>query len=424
MATSIVIALKDLRLLWRNKFGMFWVVLFPLMMALFFGSIFSSDGSDTRAMRIAFVENPSPAAQAFLDELTKSTALSVRKMPRDSALLKVSRGKLVAAVQYFASDGNGGAMMSGQGDSIVVAMDPSRRAEAGYLEGLISQAYYTILQKRFLDPSSWRPSISKALESAESIPWLSGNQNVRYRSFMTQLDTFLVSLDTAAMATSMSANNPMGQLKLCFADVSNEAVEPRSGWEVTFPQSLLWALLGCAATFALSMVIERTRGTYLRLRLAPITRAQILAGKGLACLIACVSVSVLLMGIGVLVFGVRVGSLPLLALAMISASVCFVGIMMLISVLGRTEQAVGGAGWAILLIMSMTGGGMVPLMFMPSWLATLGAVSPVRWSILALEGAIWRGFSFSEMMLPVGILLSVGIIGYGVGVTVLMRSDR
>ena len=67
--------------------------------------------------------------------------------------------------------------------------------------------------------------------------------------------------------------------------------------------------------------------------------------------------------------------------------------MMLISTLGRTEQSASGAGWAILLVMAMLGGGMVPLFVMPAWMATASNVSPVKWAILALEGALWRGFT-------------------------------
>jgi len=102
--------------------------------------------------------------------------------------------------------------------------------------------------------------------------------------------------------------SPFGQPEIKYVDVAAERKGPRSAFEITFPQALQWALIGVAAAFALSIVTERTRGTLLRLRLAPISRAHILAGKGLACFTACVSVCALLMAIGVVVFGVRVVS--------------------------------------------------------------------------------------------------------------------
>jgi ABC-2 type transport system permease protein len=107
---------------------------------------------------------------------------------------------------------------------------------------------------------------------------------------------------------------------------------------------------------------------------------------------------------------------PLLALAIVSASIAFVGIMMLLSVLGKTEQSAGGIGWGILLVMSMIGGGMIPLFALPSWMLTVSHFSPVKWAILSMEGAVWRQFTLGEMMLPCGILWAVGVVCFLIGV--------
>ena len=45
------IAAKDLRLLTRDRFGLFWILVWPLVFALFFGSIFSGSGS-TGSVRV------------------------------------------------------------------------------------------------------------------------------------------------------------------------------------------------------------------------------------------------------------------------------------------------------------------------------------------------------------------------------------
>ena len=46
---------------------------------------------------------------------------------------------------------------------------------------------------------------------------------------------------------------------------------------------------------------------------------------------------------------------------------------------------------------------------------------PAKWGILALEGAVWRDFDLAEMLLPWGILLSVGVLSFGLGVRILSR---
>jgi len=152
-----------------------------------------------------------------------------------------------------------------------------------------------------------------------------------------------------------------------------------------------------------------------RLLTAPLTRRQILLGKALACFLAMIAVEALLVAVGVLGFGVRPTSWPLLAAASLAAAAAFTGIMMVLAVVGETEQSASGAAWATLLVLAMLGGGMVPLFVMPGWMLTASGVSPAKWAILAFEGALWRGFSPAEMALPLGVLLAIGAAGLVLG---------
>ncbi len=108
-------------------------------------------------------------------------------------------------------------------------------------------------------------------------------------------------------------------------------------------------------------------------------------------------------------------------MATVSTAICFTGLMMFVSTLGKTEAGVAGAGWGIMMPFAMLGGGMVPLIAMPPWMQTASNVSPVKWGIIALEGAIWRGFSLVDMLLPCAILIAVGAAFYAVGVWSLSR---
>ena len=215
----------------------------------------------------------------------------------------------------------------------------------------------------------------------------------------------------------MRAGGPFGNnIRITQLAVSADQNGPRSAFEITFPSAMLWAVLGCMTTFAISMVVERRQGTLLRLRVAPLTRSQILGGKGAACYVASAFATCVILIIGIVVFHVRVSNAFYLLVAIACTAFCFVGVMVLVSMLGRTEQAVGGAASASMICMAMLGGGMIPLFFMPGWMQVVSNVSPVKWGILALEGAIWRGFSWSEMLLPCGILLAIGTLAFGLGV--------
>jgi ABC-2 type transport system permease protein len=196
---------------------------------------------------------------------------------------------------------------------------------------------------------------------------------------------------------------------------------PPSPFSLAFPGAIAWGLMGCAATFAAAMVRERTGGTLIRLRAAPMGKATLLLGKALACAIACVFDVLVLLAVARLGFGVRIENVPGLALALTATTACFVGLTQFLSSLGRTEESVSGAGWATLLFLAMLGGAMVPVSFMPEWMQRLSDLSPIRWGILALEGALWRGLGPRELLLPCAILGGVGAIAFAFG---LQRTQR
>ncbi|MGE3191097.1 MAG: ABC transporter permease, partial [Vicinamibacterales bacterium] len=232
--------------------------------------------------------------------------------------------------------------------------------------------------------------------------------------FLGALDTFL------GTPASRETGGPGGwePLAVTRTDIARErrGGRPANAFEVTFPQGVVWGIIGCVMTFAIGLVTERVRGTYVRLQVAPIGLTALLAGKALACFAALMLIEGGLFALGALAFGVSPDSWPLLAAAGVSAALAFVGFMMMIAGLGRTEQSVGGAGWALMMPMALFGGAMIPQFAMPPWMLTLGALSPIKWAILAIEGAVWRGFSPAEMALPCAILVGFGLACFLVGV--------
>ncbi len=190
---------------------------------------------------------------------------------------------------------------------------------------------------------------------------------------------------------------------------------------LAFPAALLWGLLGSSATFAVSMVAERTSGTELRLRTAPISGNTVLAGKALSCFVACLVGSTVLVMFGRFALGVAPSSWLSVLVSLLSIAGCFVGITLLLGMLGKTEQSVAGAGWATLILFAMIGGAMVPLSAMPAWLGAVSDVSPVKWGISALEGAYFREFTPGELLGPCVVLLGMGIMSAALGLELMAR---
>jgi ABC-2 type transport system permease protein len=325
----------------------------------------------------------------------------------------VRRGRRSAFVVIKPGFGAGSTrMFYGEPRQIEIGNDPARTAEAGMIEGLLTKYAMEDVQKLFTEPAQSKKMIDEALAA---IPKDSSNTKefAPLTRFLGELDNFL-----ATPAPDQGQGSADWQpLKVARVPVTRaEGARPTNAFQVTFPQGVVWGIIGCVMTFAVGIVTERVRGTFVRLQIAPLTRAQVLGGKALACFASITILQIAIFTMGALLFGVYPASLPLLVLACISASAGFVGFMMMISSFGRTEQAVAGAGWALLMPMAMLGGAMIPQFIMPPWMLTLGHISPVKWAILAIEGAVWRGFSLAEMVVPCAILLGFGAFCFVVGI--------
>lgn len=372
MYEILALAAKDLRLLLRDRAGFFVTFVFPLAYAVFFGIILGNrDGLG--AIKVTVIDLAGgPRAQSLVEKLTASTKLRVSLSGPEHGPSKNQPEDSIATITIPAGFGlTTKAREQGAEPSVQLLVVPARPAELAMIEGLLNKYVYEVLSTSSAGPAA-----------------------------------------------------PIVQTQIGLPDGRHGMITPRNQYAVAFPQGIIWGVLGCTAAFSLSIVVERVRGTLFRLQAAPIGRARILAGKAGACMLTTFALTTVLFGVAVGFFGVRPNSYPLLACAVISVSIGFVGIMMMLSVLGRTEQAASGITWTVLLAMAMVGGGMVPHFVMPIWLQQLGAYSPVRWAIAAMEGAVWRYDHVTDVLRPCGKLLVCGVVCFLLGARAFRWSAR
>jgi ABC-2 type transport system permease protein len=407
--------------LFSDKGNIFWVFGFPVMFALFFGAIYSGIGEGPSGMKIAIVdEDKSDFSNSFISKLESDEALNIIPVSKDDAIERVRKGNISAAVILKQGFGDGfEALFNSDEPKLEIAADPSRGMESGYLQGLLAKAQFEALSGKFVDRQWMRGQIDIWKDDIGDDNDLGQGQKKLFLNFFDSFNALLKDVNEQNYEAGFGGDI----LNFAKLEVSREREGPTTSFQITFPQAMLWAILGCTATFAISIVKERTNGTFARLRIGPIRRAHILGGKGLACFATCILIMCILFIAAKSIFKMPIGNLTLFIIASLCTVLCFVGLMMFICTLGRTEQSAGGAGWAILMIMAMLGGGMVPLVFMPSWLRSFSHISPVKWSIFALEGAIWRNFSFVEMINPCLVLLAIGVVFFFLGVAMLRRYE-
>ena len=417
MHAILAIAIKDLRLLLRNRGTLFFIFVWPVLMAVGFGLMFGGEGERAKMRVLVSDHDQTEASQALASGLLVLDSVDVERAERSEAAEQVKRGRAIALIDIPAGYGAASErLFNGEPAAVDVLIDPSRKAEIGMLEGLLMQVASQDMGRKMTRVNKDSPWLQSARRDTAG---MADDQRQRFDALFDALE----SLPTDTPATTAGGQDlPAWQpLKVRTQSVQSNRRGPRNPFAITFPQGMLWGLVGCLMGFASGFAQEREKGTWLRLRTGPLSTSRLMAGKALAALIALLVVQLVLLLLARLVFGLTVESLPALALVVVASAVAFTGLMLLISSAGRTVQGVSSAGWAALMPLMMVGGGMIPLIAMPAWMAKVSAFSPVNWSLRSLEGAIWRGYAWSDYLWPVAGMVLLGVLAFLLGARRLAR---
>src|SRR5262245_6318259 len=202
MSAILTLAMKDLTQLLRDRMGTFWIFVFPVIMALFFGAIFGGGrgGAAGRMSILVVDEDGSEESRAFTARLAAMEALRVEKAERDAARESVRLGRKSAFVVIPPGFGEAVPLFGGKKAARVqVGIDPSRKAEAGYLQGLLLQASFEGMKDLLRDPGKLRPTLSESLGEIEGgKSGMAPDQQANLSAFLRSLDGFLGRVDARA----------------------------------------------------------------------------------------------------------------------------------------------------------------------------------------------------------------------------------
>jgi ABC-type Na+ efflux pump permease subunit len=160
-------------------------------------------------------------------------------------------------------------------------------------------------------------------------------------------------------------------------------------YQVLVPSYTVMFAFSLVLTVGWLFVSERRQGTLKRLRAAPLSRWQILAGKLIPCLALSLIQGIFLLAAGKLVFGMQWGprnwslAHQLLWLVPLVASTSFaaMGISLLVAAWARSEVQVAIAGTLLVLGLALISGCLVPRDLMPDTVQQLTLITPHAWAL-------------------------------------------
>ena len=153
-------------------------------------------------------------------------------------------------------------------------------------------------------------------------------------------------------------------------------------YQVLVPSYTVMFAFFLVLTVGWLFVAERKHGTLTRLRVAPLSRGQILLGKLLPCLVVSLFQGFFLLVAGKLVFGMNWGPEPLMLVpVVICTSVAAVGLAMLVASVARTETQVAVYGTLLVLVLGGVSGSLMPRDLMPESMKHFSLITPHAWAL-------------------------------------------
>jgi len=183
-----------------------------------------------------------------------------------------------------------------------------------------------------------------------------------------------------------------------------------SGYYQSIPGNLvMFVLLATMTGGSALLATERRDGTLRRLASSPLTRSGIITGKLAGRVAIALTQTAVFLVIGLAILRIDWGESPLgLAALLLSFVLCAAALSLLGGSLFASPGATSGVGVVISLVMSALGGCWWPAEVMPGWMRSLAWAVPTSWAMNGLHELISWGGGMADVALHCLVLLAFG----------------
>jgi len=422
MNTGAVLAMvrKDLALFFHNRRALVLSFVTPIAIAAFFGMI-TGPRKESEASRIPILvvdQDRTTVTRALAAGLAGDSLLEVKEVSEADARAAVKEGKAAAAVLLPAGFGKAAsaALFSmGAKPEMPILYDPSRSMELGVVRGVLVQHTMEAVSQEVFGGSLGRDVVKESLARLETATMAPTERD----SLKDLLGSVSRWQDHAAQeeakekAAGKKTDRPAMGIPFTAKEEAMTAREGvvYNGFAHSFGGMAIQFILFATLELGVAMLLERERGLWNRLRAAPVSKASLIAGKLASGTIVALLIFWVTMGVGILVFGIRVlGSFAGLAAISVAYAALAAAFGLLVAALGRTPEATRGVAIFGTLLLVMLGGAWVPAFIFPRWLNAATLATPTRWAMDGIDAMTWRGLGLGAAVGPVAVLAGSALI--------------
>jgi ABC-2 type transport system permease protein len=409
---ALNIALKDLRILLKDRGAVIQLFLLPLLFIVVFSGALTAIGGieeDTPvpvATRIplAVVDlDGGEAAQALLDGLNAAGGVRARQYEQDRALALLDEhelGHVLTIPANFTTD-----LVDNRQVTLRLINHPDADAEKTEVVRLVIEgvAQNMALQRQIL-------------ASLQQMGDMQANAPEEYQ------EAFSVERLQAQARGQFERAQTLVELMQTFPEQQREREEMPDAAQLAVPGFTVMFVFLTAQMTARSIYDEKKVGSFRRLLAAPMSKASLLAGKMLPNFITGLIQTGVIFAFGTI--GTRLlgltpltlGNAPLVvALVAVLVALCSSSLGTLVAAIARTENQIGGLSAVVLWVMGVLGGSFIPLFFLENFLGPLPQIVPHYWANRAFNDLMIRGLGLAGVTVEIAVLLGFTGLFFVVG---------
>lgn len=398
MLKTFLIGIKDLRLAFRDRAALIFMLAAPFALTLGMGLVtgrFSGGSSGLSNIPVVIVNLDHEQLGNTLVDIFNSEDLADLVEPTSSADLDAARllvddDKVAAAI--IIPEGFTRSVIPQNEEQLTekkieVYANPSRPTSAGVIKAIVDEFISRVDEGSV----SGQVSIIQLLANGRITP----DQAQAAGAEMTQ---------------RVNDNPPDGALaiKLNSTTADGEALK----FDILAylaPGMALMFLMYTVSYGGRSILAEKAQGTLPRMLVSPTNSMQILGGKVFGIFLTGAAQMLILIGATTLFFHLKWGDSIGVIVLVLAAVFGATGWGMLITALARTPAQVGSIGSAIMLIFGIMGGSFISIENMPAAVQTFSKITPNAWALNGFT-TLGLGGTLADLSTPITALLTMGSI--------------
>ena len=371
---TLTIAGKDLRELYRSRIRLFSLIVMPLLMISIFGYMFPS-GSTLKHISVGIVQ---------LDHGDEARAVTgkVIQMAASSGALDFS--------SFASVDKAKEALMEGRLKGILIV-------EPGFSEHIALGARGSM--RLILDQTS--PTITMAVSS---------------------------SIETILGAVSAQITGQGSRVQMVGAiSLEQESIVPGAAsntFEFMAPGFLaMMVMMGGMGGLASAISRERELGTLDGMMMSPISRFSVIFGKALSQTARGLFQGLIMIGLTMILFGVKIYGSPILMLLVLLLGVLgFVGIGIIATSIASEQESATMILMMMQIPMMFLSGTMYPIEQLPGWMQMISKAIPLTYAVTALRKVMVLGAPLMAIGGEISILIVIAVITIGLAIPLFERA--